>query len=373
MSRAERRRQRRAIIIACLLAIVLVAAAVVVGLLLRDDEAAGVRTEPDDPSTTTSTPPTTTRGPRGSGEPVTFAFGGDVHFETHLGAALASDPNGLLAPIAPVLGAADIAVVNLETAITNRGTPAAKEYVFRAPATAFTALRAAGVDIASMANNHGVDYGPEGLADSLAAAAAADFPLVGIGRDAKAAFTPHRTVVRGQRIAIIGATQVLDDNLIGAWTATATQPGLASAKDVRPLLAAVRDARADTDTLVVFLHWGVERATCPSATQQTLAAELVDAGADIVVGSHAHVLQGAGRLGRAVVAYGLGNFVFYNESGAAGVSGVLEVTATGRDIDGYRWVPARLRNGVPVPLTGDAAEADRAAWSELRACTGLAP
>ncbi len=110
--------------------------------------------------------------------------------------------------IAPVLRDADLAVVNLETAITGRGDPAPKRFVFRAPPTAFRALDAAGVDVVTMANNHGMDYGVGGLRDSLAAAEDADLPVVGIGTDDDRAFAPHYAEVRGQTVAVIGATQV---------------------------------------------------------------------------------------------------------------------------------------------------------------------
>jgi poly-gamma-glutamate synthesis protein (capsule biosynthesis protein) len=326
-------------------------------------------------TTTTTTVPvtTTTRGPRGSGEPVTLAFGGDVHFEGFLRSKLAADPAGLLAPIAPVLQAADLAMVNLETALTERGEPEPKQFTFRTNANALTALAAAGVDVASMANNHGRDFGPVGLEDSLAAEQASGFPIIGIGRDATEAYAPYRAEIKGQRIAIIAATQVLDAHLVASWTATDTQPGLASAKDLDRLTAAVRDARSTSDTVVVFLHWGVERTTCPSTDQQTLAQQLVDAGADIVVGAHAHRVLGGGRLGTALVDYGLGNFVWYSLGGGGSVTGVLRVTATGRDIDAYEWVPAYIRSGVPVPLTGDDVAAAQARWDERRGCTGLAP
>ena len=99
------------------------------------------------------------RGPLGSGKPVVLAFGGDVHFEGVLATKLATAPSQVLAPIAPVLELADIAVVNLETAVTNGGSPSAKTFVFRTPSTAFAALRGGGIDVASMANNHGLDYG----------------------------------------------------------------------------------------------------------------------------------------------------------------------------------------------------------------------
>jgi poly-gamma-glutamate synthesis protein (capsule biosynthesis protein) len=317
------------------------------------------------PSSTTTTGP-----PLG---PVTFAFGGDVHFEGSLRSRAVSAPGSLLSPIAPVLSGADVAVVNLETAVTDRGTPAPKQYTFRAPVAGLQALRAAGVDVATMANNHGMDYGPVGLEDSLAASRATGFPVIGIGENAAQAYAPWRTVVRGTRVAVMGATQVLDDVVRTAWTATDTHAGLASAKEVDRFLAEVRAVRATTDVLVVDVHWGVEGATCPTPTQQTLARQLVDAGADVVVGSHSHRVESAGRLGGALVEYGLGNFVFYNESGPSGVSGVLKVTTTGRHVDSYEWVPAAIRSGVPRPLSGSSASSAIASWNAARACTGLAP
>lgn len=304
---------------------------------------------------------------------VTLAFGGDVHFMGDDANRLAADPATAVGPIATVLSHADLAMVNLETAITTRGTPAKKQYVFRAPATAFTALRSAGIDVATMANNHGEDYGPVGLQDSLAAAAAAHFPVVGIGQDADAAFAPYRVTVKGQRIAVIGATQVLDNNLAGAWTAGVGKPGLASAYDVPRLLASVTAARASSDLVVVYLHWGKELSTCPTGNQRYLAQRLVDEGADIVVGSHAHVQLGAGRLGTGYVDYGLGNFVFYAGRGVTAQSGVLLLTVNGRQVTHSTWVPAEVERGIPVPLEGQAATDAAARWDGLRACTGLLP
>jgi poly-gamma-glutamate synthesis protein (capsule biosynthesis protein) len=82
---------------------------------------------------------------------------------------------------------------------------------------------------------------------------------------------------------------------------------------------------------------------------------------------------GAGRVGTALVAYGLGNFVYWREDGESGRSGVLLVTATGRQIDGYSWVPARIRHGIPIPETGSGAAADVAEWQRRRTCSGLLP
>jgi poly-gamma-glutamate synthesis protein (capsule biosynthesis protein) len=304
---------------------------------------------------------------------VTFAFAGDVHFEGVLRSKLAANPATVLAPVAPVLSSADLTVVNLETAITERGDAQPKEFTFRTNPSALTALASAGVDVASMANNHGMDFGRVGLEDSLAAEQGSGFPIIGIGHDANEAYAPYEAVIKGQRIAVFAATQVLDANLISSWTATDNQPGLASAKNVDRLTAAVAAARAGHDTVVVFLHWGIEKQTCPSGDQKALARRLVDAGADIVVGSHSHRVEGGGRLDGALVDYGLGNFVFYAKPGPAATSGVLTVTATGRDIESYAWHPAEIHDGVARPLDGDAATQAVAAWDGQRGCTGLAP
>jgi len=334
--------------------------------------AAGTSTSgsPSDTGASTSA----ARGPLGSGETVRIAFVGDMNFEGSLRTQLDADPSTAVGPFADVLRSADLAVGNLEAAIAVGGTRADKQFTFRAPPSAITALRASGLDLVSMANNHGLDYGQGGLAESLAVARAQpDHFIVGIGADEDEAYAPFTATVKGQRISVIGATQVLDDRLISAWTATADHGGLASAKRVDRLTAEVREARLSSDTVIVFLHWGVEKRTCPTGDQQRLAAVLVDAGADLIVGGHAHRLQGGGRLGEAVVHYGLGNFLFKENSAEGARTGVFEVTVTGRRVDGYRWVPGRISGSIPRPLVGEEADREVAYWNSLRGCSGLTP
>jgi poly-gamma-glutamate synthesis protein (capsule biosynthesis protein) len=306
--------------------------------------------------------------------PVTLAFAGDVHFMKVPGARLAHDPDTALGPVAAVLRRADVAMVNLETTLTTRGTPQDKHYVFRAPPAALRALRAAGVDVATMANNHGMDYGLVGLRDSLAAADAARFPLVGIGPNAAQAYAPWVVTAGGQRIAILGATQVLEPGLQAAWMAGSNKPGLASTQDQRRLLAAVRRARTLADTVVVYLHWGEEGSPCPSGSQRMIAQVLARAGADIVVGTHAHTLQGSGWLGKTYVAYGLGNFYWWNWFSASNrTTGVLTLTVAARRVTHTAWTPAIIRQGAPIPLTGAAAIKARSRLAALRSCTNLSP
>ena len=316
--------------------------------------------------------PVEDRSWRGSEQTVTFMFAGDSQFEGAVANRLAADPNAALLPMAPVFEQADLAMVNLETAITERGSPEPKEFTFRAPATAFTALAAAGVDVVSMANNHGRDFGAEGLEDTLTAIQASGYPTVGIGGNAAAAYAPYRTTIKGQRIAVFGASRVIDAALLGSWTATDTQPGIASAYEGAPrdrLLAEVRAARATSDTIVVYLHWGTERMTCPTGVQEVLARELREAGADIIVGAHAHRVQGNGYLDGAFVAYGLGNFVWPRGD----VGAVIEVKATGRVIEGYRWIPMSVSASVPSPMDETRLTGQIAEWEQLRSCTDLSP
>ena len=373
----------RRVVLSSLVAIAAVAAALVIAgtsdssdpLSHRGAKAAAAVSRVKATTTTTAASTTTTRPRRGSGAAVTLVFGGDTHFEGVLRSKLDANPNGMFSPIAGVLSGADVAMVNLETAIATGGAPDSKAYNFRAPSSAFEALRTAGIDVVTMANNHGRDYGAAGLAETLAAKQQTPLAIVGIGANAEEAYRPWRTEVRGQRLAFFGATDVLDDWLITSWTATDAQPGLASTKTsaLDRLVAEIRAARADTDTIVVYLHWGVEGTTCPSGRQQELAQALTDAGADIVVGSHTHRVLTAGHLGTAFVDYGLGNFAFYNESGESGVTGALKLTVTGRDVDASEWLPARIRSGIPQLLDGAAATSDRDAFAARRACAGLAP
>lgn len=325
-------------------------------------------------TTTASTTTTTIRDPLlGNGESVTLAFAGDTNFEGVIADRLAIDPISVFGSTAQVLSGADLAVVNMETALGFQGSPAPKEFTFQAPPEALEAFRAAGVDVVSAANNHGMDFGLASLVETLGAEQASGFPIIGIGRDENEAYAPYVAEVKGQRIAVIAATQVLDASLLDLWTAGPDKPGLASAKRVDRLIAEVQAARASSDTVVVFLHWGIEGQTCPSTTQQELAQQLVAAGADVIVGGHAHRVQGGGRLDNAVVSYGLGNFAFYSASGEGARTGVFEVTITGRRVDGYRWVPARIVDRQPQMLASADAQAALDHWESLRGCTGLTP
>jgi poly-gamma-glutamate capsule biosynthesis protein CapA/YwtB (metallophosphatase superfamily) len=302
---------------------------------------------------------------------ITLAFAGDVHFAGRTATRLAADPATAFGEAAAALRSADLTMVNLETAVTERGSPEPKEFHFRAPATAFAALRAAGVDVATMANNHAADYGAVGLTDTLAAIRSSRLPTIGIGPDAEHAYAPYDVTVRGHRVALLAASQIRDRTL-AAWTAGPASPGIASGYDDR-LVAAVGAARQRAEIVVVYLHWGIEGQGCPSGDQRALAARLAAAGADAVVGTHAHLLLGAGYLGPTYVAYGLGNYLWWRDSAFSNDTGVLRLTFAGRRVVAAALAPARIDGrGVPVPATGDTAARIQRRWSGLVGCTGLA-
>jgi Bacterial capsule synthesis protein PGA_cap len=318
------------------------------------------------PASTSAGSPAPAGRPAGT---VTLAFAGDVNFARRT-APLLRDPATAFGPISSVLKAADFTALNLETAVTSRGTPQPKTYHFHTRPAAFTALRDGGVDLVTMANNHVLDYGRTGLADTLAAAHAAHFPYVGIGPDAAAAWAPYLTTINGVRIAIIGVSQVAE--LASSWVATRTRPGEANAINQQRTIDAVRAARKLASVVIVFMHWGTEGEACPDPSQLALAPKLAAAGASIIVGAHAHMLQGSGWLGHTFVAYGMGNFLWWEHSYST-ATGVLELTLHPHRPLTPRFIPATVsRTGQPIVDRGAQARQAAAYYASLRGCAQLA-
>lgn len=308
-------------------------------------------------------------------EELTLAFAGDLHFHDRT-RRLLNNPQTAVGPFSEQLRAADFAMVNLETSITGRGTEEPKNYHFRAPTTAYAAVQAAGIDLVSIANNHALDYGQVGLLDTIDSAKAANMPMVGAGRTVDEAYAPHVTTVKGVKLAIIGLSQVWE--LAERWKATGTRPGLAMAFDTARSAQAVQQARTMADVVIVYLHWGNESQTCPSGDQKKIAKILADAGADIVVGTHAHVLLGDGFLGNTYVHYGLGNFVWHSDFRGTD-SGLLTMTirpqAKGSKVASHTFIPgvtSSATGGVPQPAKGDALKAIEGRLAAADRCAGLA-
>jgi hypothetical protein len=293
-------------------------------------------------------------------------FAGDVHGVGRVGAFLAGGGNPL-APMAPLFAANDVNVVNLETAVGSSGSPQAKQYTFHSPPSLLRALRSSGVQVVSLANNHSLDFGAGALLETIGNARSAGLAVIGAGANASEAFSPAVVSTPGGTVALIGLSQVVPPG----WAAGPGRPGVASAYDFAASTNAVRAARSVADHVVVVVHWGDENADCPNGKQTSLANALFGAGADGVVGHHPHRLQGVSTSGSRLVAYSLGNFVWYNNSPPNDLTGLLSVEFDHAGVRGYEFAPARIDgNGTPVPLTGTAAAHALGTLNSLRLGAG---
>jgi poly-gamma-glutamate synthesis protein (capsule biosynthesis protein) len=279
---------------------------------------------------------------------VVLRFGGDLLLAEHYERA-AGDTPGLAFEGFDLLRTADIAMVNLESPVTTRGTPAVKPYIFRMHPRFLSALADAGIDVVNIANNHIMDYGVDGLLDTFLYLDSAGVHRVGAGRTSAEAHRPVLLKVRGIRVAFLGYYGGGEARGAGVFS-----PGVA--RRYPPQMAAdIRSLRDSVDLIVVNLHWGTEKAAFPDPSQQGVARGLIDAGADLVIGHHPHVLQGIERYAGGVIAYSLGNFIFGGNSRHTYNTAVLDV-AVRRSRWSVRAVPVGVRQWRAMLLEG--AEAD---------------
>ncbi|WP_027088112.1 CapA family protein [Cohnella panacarvi] len=263
-----------------------------------------------------------------------------------------------------LLTAADITAGNLESSITKRGTPEQnKEYVYRGPQEALVPIKEAGFDFLSLANNHTMDYGWEGLSDTMDALDEAGIRHAGSGNDDIEAFTPAYVEAGGKNVAFVGLTQVVPKV---EWKADRKHPGLAEAYSFERAVAAVKEARGNADVVVVMVHWGKEREDMPVKQQQSLARALIDAGADLVVGSHPHVLQGFESYKGKWIAYSLGNFVFPGMSPpTTAETGILTATCKTGGECSLHFAPMIAKLAQPKPMDAETGKALLARLSSI--------
>jgi poly-gamma-glutamate capsule biosynthesis protein CapA/YwtB (metallophosphatase superfamily) len=268
--------------------------------------------------------------PLASGENVVELIAvGDVM----LGRGVASEPRPFAA-VTPWLRAADLALGNLECVIAPGGTPcpgpsdepALQPYRLCAPPSAVTALREAGFDVLGLANNHALDLDPAGLAETVSRLQMAGIAPVGAGPNAEAALWPLIRQVEGVRLAFLAFNAVPDPAGTGLTKKVPDQSEdwTRAGWDREQIAAAIAAARARADAVIVSVHWGYEYETRADPAQRDAANCLLEAGADLVLGHHPHVVQGCRVTdepdggqpnGGRFVAYSLGNFVFDQEQG----------------------------------------------------------
>jgi hypothetical protein len=282
-------------------------------------------------------------------EAVRLVFVGDVMLDDGPGRLIAAggDP---LAPFAPALRDADFTVGNLECPIASVGKPlASKIFSFRADPRVLPLLKGR-FDALALANNHSGDYGKAAFVETLDHLDLAGIRHFGGGRDLASAHAPLWIERKGLRLAVLAYNEFKPRS----FEAGPDWPGIAWSEDSQ-VTSDIRAARAaGADLVIPFMHWGWEREQKPSERQRQLARLMIDAGADLVLGGHPHVTQGAEYYRGKLIVYSLGNFVFDGFDQPAEKRGwLLRLTLDRRGLVAWDTLAAQMdEDGTPHPVPG---------------------
>lgn len=246
----------------------------------------------------------------------------------------------------------DITIGNLETSVTTRNTKwADKQFNFKSDPENLRAMKEAGIDIVSLANNHSLDYGRDGFLDTLNHLDKYEIKRVGGGKNKKEAIEGIIVEKNGIKVGILSFSRVVPDV---KWYATDKRAGIVGAYDVhiKEVVNRIEEMKKEADILVLSIHWGVELSTSPRKQEIELARRLVDAGADIIMGHHPHVLQGIEVYKGRPIFYSLGNFVFSTKNGLTSNTIIGQVQLIDKDIESIQIIPCKIVGGRPIPIEG---------------------
>ena len=245
----------------------------------------------------------------------------------------------------------DLTVINLECAPSDLGSPLDKAFVFRCPTETLPSMKANGIDVANLGNNHSGDFGKEALVDGRDQLTAVGISPVGAGRGrGRGGSAGH---VRHQRVEG-GGGRVRRCRSRRHLVRHRRHAGMRSGDDTPSMVEAVAAAEAEADLVVVTIHWGMELDTTPRQDDIERAQAMIEAGADVIFGHHSHRMQPLERVGDAAVFWSLGNFVWPHNSVPSATTAVARaVVASDGTIDSC-LIPAYIEtHGHPV-LTREA-------------------
>ncbi len=301
--------------------------------------AGAAETSRSDPSASVAVVPSPPEPAADAGPPsqVVIVAGGDVSFGRDLGQTLLRDPeHDFFAPVAPLFAGADLRFVNLEGPLSDQKGETQSPWnllTFTGPPAGAGALARAGVDVVSTANNHAWDYGHRALVETLDDLDGAGVRHAGTGRDAAAASAPVILERNGIRVAFVAVTDIWNLGSLRTHKAAAFVAG-ADEELLAASVAALRAERA-ADVVVVSYHGGVEYVHLPLPRARRILRAAIDAGADVVLGHHPHVLQGIEwHRGRPIL-YSLGNLL-------------MRLSQTERKPTGYLARVTIRRDGAPA-------------------------
>ncbi|MCI5614436.1 MAG: CapA family protein [Agathobacter sp.] len=312
--------------------------------------------------------------PMGTGEDISLLFLGDITLAEDWCTTDYMDEceNGLFQSVSMdvmnTLHEADITVANHEFVLSNRGIPTeGKEYIFRGNPTRGQMLAALGIDLVSLGNNHVYDHGEIGLLDTMDNLKAQEVSFVGAGRNIEEAMAPHYYVEGGRKIAFVSGTQI-ERYIQYTKEAGVDSPGVLKAKDPEKLCRAIEEAKQNSDYVVVLIHWGTEGYIKEEGSQVELAEAFVDAGADLIVGSHPHRMEGVTYIREVPVIYSLGNFLLSDSDLYTGIAQVVLHKDGKEDL---RLLPAAQKNQ-KVELLYDSDEVTKFYHYVTECSTGIA-
>jgi poly-gamma-glutamate synthesis protein (capsule biosynthesis protein) len=276
-----------------------------------------------------------------------IVFTGDLNFAQHFEDAMHYRPFDVFAKWDKI-GEYDLMMVNLENAVTRSVDSVEKEFVFKMKHEFLPFFSKARISVVNCANNHTADFRTKGILETIQRLDSAGIKHVGIGRNLSEACRPVILTVNGIRIGFLGYGD------IGSYIASKKRAGRAPLRKAL-ILDNVKKLRSLVDFIIVNLHWGEELAKEPDSSQIVLAHQIVDGGADLIVGHHAHVLQGIERYHKKIIAYSLGNYIFGgNTKSTNSETAVLKVRFTQKEMD-VQPVPIRICNWRPEPADSTAA------------------
>lgn len=247
-----------------------------------------------------------------------------------------------------IMNNADIMVANNEFTLSNRGTRLNKAYTFKGDPKRASIYKEMGVDLVSLANNHIYDYGHDAFIDTLNTLKSQDIAFVGAGNNIEEAKKPYYYIINGYKIAFLNATRA-EKNIITP-EATENKEGVFRCYDPSLFIEEIQKAKQESDYVVALIHWGKEQSHTLEQVQIDTGKKYIDAGADVLVGSHAHVLQGMEIYNGKLIAYNLGDFLFNDWTTE---TGILNVNIANDGKLSYKFIPCLQSNVKTTILKGD--------------------
>lgn len=260
----------------------------------------------------------------GTKDEITLSFVGDVSLADNWYIAPKYDERrkkvyGILSEsVIDIMTTSDIMVANSEFTVSDRGSKMPnKYYTFRASPQRLSIYEEMGVDLVTLANNHVYDFGQVAFYDMLDALDEYNMPYIGAGRNIEEAKRPYYFIINGYKIAFVNATRA--EKYILTPEATETDGGVLRCYDPTLFANTIKEAKSQSDYVVALVHWGKEDSHNLENVQVETSRTYIDAGADIIIGTHAHVLQGIEYYKDKPIIYNLGDFIFNNETKDTGI------------------------------------------------------